>query len=170
MNDSFFDARPMLGASLLAFALFSCGGSDESGLTAHCDAGCAASTGGTTSGAASTTGSGIASASGSGAAVSGGGGTAGAAGGTGGPGCGNGQIDGAEQCDHSNINGGTCASATMNSMPTGPLGCLPNCTFDTSKCVGATGSAGAGGTTGAGGSAGAGGTAGTAGTGGRFGG
>lgn len=67
--------------------------------------------------------------------------------------CGNGAIDSPEQCDGSNLNGETCATATLNALPIGTLACSPTCTLDTSGCSGAdAGAGGSGGTMGAGGS------------------
>jgi hypothetical protein len=81
--------------------------------------------------------------------------------------CGNGAIDAPEQCDGSNLNGETCATATMNALPSGTLACSPACTFDTSGCSGAdAGAGGSGGTMGAGGSPAAGGSPGAGGSGG----
>lgn len=61
------------------------------------------------------------------------------------PYCGNGVIDGGEQCDGSNLNGATCATQGFSS---GTLSCSSSCTFDTSSCASA---AGTGGTSGGGG-------------------
>jgi hypothetical protein len=70
------------------------------------------------------------------------------------PSCGNGAIDSPEQCDGANLNGETCATATMNALPNGTLACSPTCTLDTSGCSGAdAGAGGSGGTMGAGGAA-----------------
>lgn len=63
--------------------------------------------------------------------------------------CGNGVIDSGEDCDGSDLGGATCASATMNALPSGALSCAADCKFDVSNC-----SSGVGGTTGAGGSGG----------------
>lgn len=73
--------------------------------------------------------------------------------------CGNGIIEGTEMCDGTNLNGETCASATMGTMSTGTLRCS-SCMFDTTGCTGAGagGAAGGGGTTGGGGMTGGGGT------------
>jgi hypothetical protein len=69
------------------------------------------------------------------------------------PQCGNGAIDPQEQCDGANLNGETCATATMNALPNGTLACSPTCTLDTTGCRGAdAGAGGSGGTMGAGGS------------------
>jgi hypothetical protein len=74
------------------------------------------------------------------------------------PACGNGTIEPPEMCDGSNLNGETCASATMNSRPNGVLTCSSSCTLDTSGCMaadaGAGGSGGVGGTMGSGGATG----------------
>jgi hypothetical protein len=86
--------------------------------------------------------------------------------------CGNGTIDMGESCDGANLNGETCASATMNAMPLGTLQCSSTCaTFDISDCsagqspgAGGTGTAGTGGTTGEGGTTGSGGLFGSGGT------
>lgn len=76
--------------------------------------------------------------------------------------CGNDRIDRGEQCDKDNLNGETCASATMGRRPGGTLSCSKKCRFDTKGCTGA----GAGGTGGTGGAAGSGGIAGSGGVGG----
>jgi hypothetical protein len=47
--------------------------------------------------------------------------------------CGNGMINGAEECDGADLGGQTCMTQGYAS---GPLGCSPSCTFDTSMCVG----------------------------------
>jgi hypothetical protein len=66
--------------------------------------------------------------------------------------CGNGQIDGEELCDGSDLNGHTCATATMNARPSGTLACSSQCTFDISGCTdGTVNDPGAGGTMGTGG-------------------
>jgi hypothetical protein len=73
--------------------------------------------------------------------------------------CGNGRIDKHEQCDRKNLNGETCASATLGSRPNGTLRCTFTCRFDTHSCSGHGG--GKGGAGGSGGStAGTGGVAG----------
>lgn len=61
--------------------------------------------------------------------------------------CGNGTIDGREQCDGSNLGGGTCASATRGRKPVGTLSCTNRCKYDTMGCTmdGTGGSGGAGG-------------------------
>ncbi|HEY6559704.1 MAG TPA: hypothetical protein VI072_20620 [Polyangiaceae bacterium] len=64
--------------------------------------------------------------------------------------CGNGAIDTGEQCDGRNLNGATCATATMGARPTGSLSCSKQCTFNTKGCKGG-GAGGAGGTGGQGG-------------------
>ncbi len=89
-----------------------------------------------------------------GAGVGGAGGGA-AAGGSGGVPvtCGNGGVDPGELCDGADLNGETCASATMNAAPTGTLSCTSTCNFDVGGCVGA----GTGGGSGAGGAGGGGG-------------
>jgi hypothetical protein len=46
-------------------------------------------------------------------------------------GCGNGGIDGSEQCDQNNLNGATCVS---HGFVFGTLQCGANCAFDTSGC------------------------------------
>jgi hypothetical protein len=50
------------------------------------------------------------------------------------PTCGNGVIDGQDQCDGANLNGLTCASATMGSRPNGMLRCTASCSLDVSGC------------------------------------
>jgi subtilisin-like proprotein convertase family protein len=51
------------------------------------------------------------------------------------PGCGNGVIEGMEQCDGANLNGATCVSAGFAG---GTLGCnMATCTFNTSMCMAA---------------------------------
>ena len=45
--------------------------------------------------------------------------------------CGNGVIDGAEQCDGTQLNGKQCADLGFNG---GTLACKPDCTYDTSGC------------------------------------
>ncbi|HMJ12518.1 MAG TPA: hypothetical protein VK524_13935 [Polyangiaceae bacterium] len=82
--------------------------------------------------------------------------------------CGNSRIDRDEQCDKRNLNGETCASATMGSRPGGTLSCTKKCRFDTKRCSGA-GTGGAAGTGGGGGAAGSAGTGGVAGGGGAAG-
>lgn len=47
-------------------------------------------------------------------------------------GCGNGFLEGAEQCDASNLNGATCVS---QGFPYGTLACTASCTFDTTGCL-----------------------------------
>jgi len=49
--------------------------------------------------------------------------------------CGNGMIDGAEQCDGANIGAQSCASATMGAFPLGTLKCAASCVFDMSGCM-----------------------------------
>src|ERR1051326_5791801 len=44
--------------------------------------------------------------------------------------CGNGMVDGAEQCDGNNIGAQSCASATMGAFPLGTLKCAASCVFD----------------------------------------
>ncbi len=59
--------------------------------------------------------------------------------------CGNNVLDPGEMCDGVNIGVETCASATMNAMPTGTLRCAPvTCMFDTSMCSGGAGTGGTG--------------------------
>jgi hypothetical protein len=53
------------------------------------------------------------------------------AGGTGTPSCGNGKIEGLEQCDGSDVGGLDCSDITL---ATGTLKCKADCTFDTSGC------------------------------------
>jgi hypothetical protein len=47
--------------------------------------------------------------------------------------CGNGSIQGAEECDGANLNGGTCATE-VDPGAMGTLACEPDCTYDTSDC------------------------------------
>ncbi len=61
--------------------------------------------------------------------------------------CGNGVVDVGELCDGANLNGESCASATMNAAPMGNLACGPTCNFDTAGCTGG-GTGGTGGGTG----------------------
>ncbi|MBM4361780.1 MAG: hypothetical protein FJ104_03790 [Deltaproteobacteria bacterium] len=90
-------------------------------------------------------------AQGAGAIAGGGGATVGA------PGCGNGVIEPGEECDGAQLNGATCASATMGALPNGSVTCV-GCLLDTAGCSGAgTGGAGTGGTLGTGGAPGTGG-------------
>jgi hypothetical protein len=71
--------------------------------------------------------------------------------------CGNARVEYGELCDGRDLNGETCSTATLYSLPLGTLGCTASCTFDTHLCTsGRAGSAGAGGGTGAGGARGAG--------------
>jgi hypothetical protein len=75
------------------------------------------------------------------------------------PACGNSRLDVGELCDGAILNGETCASATMNAAPIGPLYCSTACTLDTSSCKsgmpprppGVGGTVGGGGTYGQGG-------------------
>jgi hypothetical protein len=69
--------------------------------------------------------------------------------------CNNGIVDPGEECDGRNLNGGTCASRTMNARPTGVLQCTAQCVFDVTGCTGS--GTGVGGAVGAGGGFGAGG-------------
>lgn len=46
--------------------------------------------------------------------------------------CGNGTVDGSEDCDQGNLNGGSCPSA--GAFAGGVLVCGSNCTYDTSGC------------------------------------
>jgi hypothetical protein len=62
--------------------------------------------------------------------------------------CGNGTIEGTEQCDGQNLNGQTCESLTWGSQ-TGVLGCNTACGFDYSGCVYGGGAGGGFGTGGA---------------------
>ncbi len=50
-----------------------------------------------------------------------------------GPGCGNGIIEGSEQCDGAQLGGKTCATVNP-ATPYGALGCSPACAYDTSAC------------------------------------
>ena len=61
-------------------------------------------------------------------------------------------VEGAEQCDGTNLNGKTCAALLMNQNATGNPTCV-NCTFVTTGCVvpgGTGGRTGTGGGTGTG--------------------
>ena len=49
--------------------------------------------------------------------------------------CGNGTLDGKEDCDGSNLNGKTCASVIGDPAAFGQLGCSPSCHFDVSTCT-----------------------------------
>ena len=52
-----------------------------------------------------------------------------------GPTCGNGVIEGSEECDWGTVGGATCYSATGGTRRNGILGCTAgSCTFDTSSC------------------------------------
>lgn len=46
--------------------------------------------------------------------------------------CGNGQLDGGEQCDGDNLGGSTCV---LLGYAGGALNCNPNCTLDPSECI-----------------------------------
>ena len=48
--------------------------------------------------------------------------------------CGNGQIEGAEVCDQTNLNGQSCTTVP-GSFTGGTLSCSSSCTFDTSLCL-----------------------------------
>jgi len=74
-----------------------------------------------------------------------------------GPNCGNNTVDPGEDCDSGNLNGATCASATMGAGPSGVLKCAPNCTFDLGGCHSNGNPGGTGGNTGTGGRTGTGG-------------
>ena len=50
-------------------------------------------------------------------------------------GCGNGQVDGGEQCDGGNLGGQTCQSQGFDG---GTLACTPSCVLDTSGCTAQT--------------------------------
>lgn len=66
--------------------------------------------------------------------------------------CGNGTVEGMEQCDGANLNGETCASATMNTRPQGTLSCTATCTLNVGNCLGGSGGfGGSGGMSGSGG-------------------
>lgn len=47
--------------------------------------------------------------------------------------CGNGQVDGAEECDGADLNGATCDAAF--DFAAGTLRCASDCSFDTSQCI-----------------------------------
>jgi cysteine-rich repeat protein len=68
--------------------------------------------------------------------------------------CGNNKVEGSEQCDGTAFKtGDNCSKATMAMKSMGTLGCnKATCTYDTSRCMGASG---AGGTSGMGGAGGA---------------
>ncbi|HVU02581.1 MAG TPA: hypothetical protein VHE30_12555 [Polyangiaceae bacterium] len=74
-----------------------------------------------------------------------------------GPNCGNGVVDPGEQCDGTDLQGQTCASATLSARPDGQLACV-NCALDASGC--SSGAGGPGGGTGGGVGTGTGGTTG----------
>lgn len=62
--------------------------------------------------------------------------------------CGDGMVEGNEECDTSNFLGQTCATATRNARPFGLLRCTSACTLVVSGCAGystGTGGFGAGG-------------------------
>ena len=60
--------------------------------------------------------------------------------------CGNNAVEGSEQCDGTDLHGGTCQSATMNPNSTGMLACnVMTCQFDLSHCTGVGGGSGTGG-------------------------
>jgi cysteine-rich repeat protein len=112
-----------LVVALAGLAFAACGGDDDHKKPFVGTGG--AGTGGT-SGSGGTSGAGGASGSG------------GVGGGTGGVGgaptdCGNGQLDGNEECDGTNLNQKTCDDY---GFPTGTLVCLPSCKLDTSQCGG----------------------------------
>lgn len=96
-------------------------------------------------------------------------------GGGGGANCGNGVIDSGEQCDPNplNLNGETCATATVNMSPNGVLGCNADCSLNITMCtaggVGGASGAGAGGTGGVSGQGGTGAAGGVGGVGGTSG-
>jgi hypothetical protein len=48
--------------------------------------------------------------------------------------CGNAALEGAEECDGTNINGETCAGATMGGMTEGTPTCNDGCHLDLSGC------------------------------------
>jgi hypothetical protein len=48
--------------------------------------------------------------------------------------CGNGRIDELEECDGTNLAGKNCALLS-SANPNGQLGCFPDCTFDTRRCL-----------------------------------
>jgi hypothetical protein len=48
------------------------------------------------------------------------------------PGCGNGEIDGDEECDGASLGGQTCEGVLGSGS--GQLGCFENCTYDVSTC------------------------------------
>lgn len=64
------------------------------------------------------------------------------------PGCGDGVVSGGEQCDGSNLGGGSC---TLQGFTGGSLSCTTSCTFNTSMCTSGSGSGGNGGGGGGGG-------------------
>jgi hypothetical protein len=67
------------------------------------------------------------------------------------PRCGNGIVEGYEQCDQQNLNGQTCESATLGSRPVGTLRCGTTCILDTSDCRSVVTTGGTGGSGGMGG-------------------
>ena len=73
--------------------------------------------------------------------------------------CGDGIVEAGEACDGADLGGQTCASATMDARPLGPLFCTMGCQIDTTFCQGSFVEAGTGGF----GMAGFGGTAGSVG-------
>lgn len=58
------------------------------------------------------------------------------------PGCGDGSVSGAEQCDGSNVNGASCSSLGFTG---GSLSCTSACTFNTTACTTSSGGGGGGG-------------------------
>lgn len=112
------DMRASLSASSVIVAL---------GLFVGCgDSGSSTSSGGSDTGGSDTGGS----------PTTGGTGGAGASGGSGGSGgattCGNGVIDGAEECDGAELGAQTCVTLEFDE---GTLACSPTCTFDITACV-----------------------------------
>jgi len=70
------------------------------------------------------------------------------------PGCGNGTIGAGEQCDGAQLNGATCATATMGALPVGNVSCSADCRIVATGCSslggGGTGGIGTGGGSGTG--------------------
>jgi hypothetical protein len=78
--------------------------------------------------------------------------------------CGDGKINGTEECDKTAFGGETCTTQTNGARPTGNLTCTAQCTISDTGCTGGgTGGTGGGGTGGSGGLAGGAGTGGDAG-------
>lgn len=50
-------------------------------------------------------------------------------------GCGNGRVEGNEECDGPDLASETCLTATLGAQPLGTLSCTKSCTFDTTRCI-----------------------------------